>query len=200
MRRRKWAVSPLFLFVETVSVYRDIPEELRALIEPIVDEAGFELVDAQLARGGKPWTLKVTIDTPECDGRVPVDGCAAISRELGSQLDVAETIKADYRLEVSSPGLDRPLTREKDFASACGGEVQIETRQPISGRRRFRGVLLRFEAGCCCDRSGRKRGGDFLRGSVEGKDGLPVQPHRLRRTNRLRPGTKGLKEWQKDSV
>jgi ribosome maturation factor RimP len=133
------------LFVETVNVYRDIPEELRALIEPIVDEAGFELVDAQLARGGKPWTLKITIDTPDCDGRVPVDGCAAVSRELGSALDVADTITANYRLEVSSPGLNRPLTREKDFASACGREVQIETRQPISGRRRFRGVLVRFE-------------------------------------------------------
>jgi ribosome maturation factor RimP len=138
-------VSPLFLFVETVSVYRDIPEDLRALIEPIVDEAGFELVDAQLVRGGKPWTLRVTIDTPEGDGRVLVDSCAAVSRELGSQLDVADLIPAAYRLEVSSPGLDRPLTREKDFASACGKEVQVETRQPIAGRRRFRGVLVRFE-------------------------------------------------------
>jgi len=126
-------------------VYRDIPEELRALIEPIVDEAGFELMDAQLARGGRPWTLTVTIDTPEGDGRVPVDGCAAVSRELGSQLDVADAIQSNYRLEVSSPGLNRPLTREKDFAAACGSEVQIETRQPISGRRRFRGVLVRFE-------------------------------------------------------
>jgi ribosome maturation factor RimP len=133
------------LFVEAVSVYREIPEGLRALIEPVVDEAGFELVDVQLARGGKPWTLKITIDTPQGDGRVPVDSCAAVSRELGSQLDAADTIEAGYRLEVSSPGLDRPLTREKDFASACGREVQIETRQPISGRRRFRGVLLRFE-------------------------------------------------------
>jgi ribosome maturation factor RimP len=133
------------LFVEAVSVYREIPEELRALIEPVVDEAGFELVDVQLARGGKPWTLKIAIDTPECDGRVSVDSCATVSRELGSQLDVADAIEAGYRLEVSSPGLDRPLTREKDFASACGREVQIETRQPISGRRRFRGVLLRFE-------------------------------------------------------
>ncbi len=133
------------MFVEAVSVYRDIPEELRTLIEPVVDEAGFELVDVQLARGGKPWTLKITIDTPECDGRVSVDSCARVSRELGSQLDVADAIEAGYRLEVSSPGLDRPLTREKDFASACGSEVQIETRQPISGRRRFRGVLLRFE-------------------------------------------------------
>jgi ribosome maturation factor RimP len=145
--RRKWAVSPLFLFVETVNVYRDIPEELRTLIEPIVDDAGFELVDAHLARGGRPWTLKVIIDTPECDGRVSVDSCAAVSRELGSQLDVADPIKAGYRLEVSSPGLDRPLTREKDFASACGRQVQVETRQPLSGRRRFRGVLVRFEAG-----------------------------------------------------
>jgi ribosome maturation factor RimP len=133
------------LFVETVSVYRDIPEDLRALIEPIVNAAGFELVDAHLARGGRPWTLKVTIDTPEGDGRVPVDSCAAVSRELGSQLDVADPIKATYRLEVSSPGLDRPLTRQKDFTSACGKEVQIETRQPIAGRRRFRGQLLRFE-------------------------------------------------------
>jgi len=135
------------LFVETVSVYRDIPEDLRTLIEPIVDDAGFELVDAQLARGGKPWTLKVTIDTRACDGRVSVDSCAAVSRELSSQLDVADTIEAGYRLEVSSPGLDRPLTREKDFASACGREVQIETRQPLSGRRRFRGVLVGFKRG-----------------------------------------------------
>jgi ribosome maturation factor RimP len=133
------------LFVDAVNVYRDIPEELRALIEPVVDEAGFELLDVKLARGGKPWTLRITIDTRECDGRVPVDSCAAVSRELGSQLDVADAIEANYRLEVSSPGLDRPLTREKDFASACGREVQIETRQPISGRRRFRGVLIRFE-------------------------------------------------------
>jgi len=126
-------------------VYRDIPEELRALIEPIVNQAGFELVDAQLARGGKPWALKVTIDTPAGDGRVTVDSCASVSRELGSQLDVADTIQTAYRLEVSSPGLNRPLTREKDFASACGREVQIETRQPIAGRRRFRGILVRFE-------------------------------------------------------
>ena len=74
-----------------------------------------------------------------------VDRCGAFSRELVSGLDVADTITANYRLAVSSPGLNRPLTREKDFASAGGREVQIETRQPISGRRRFRGVLVRFE-------------------------------------------------------
>ena len=133
------------MFVDAQSVYRDIPEELRVLIEPVVAEAGFELVDAQLARGGRPWLLRVTIDTPQCDGRVSVDSCAAVSRELASQLDVADAIEANYRLEVSSPGLDRPLTRERDFASACDSEVRVETRRPIDGRKRFRGVLLRFE-------------------------------------------------------
>ena len=117
------------------------------MIEPIVADAGCELVDVLMARGRAPWMLRVTIDTRECDGRVPVERCAVISREIGSQLDVAGVIDASYRLEVSSPGLDRPLAREKDFRNACGREVQIETRQPLDGRRNFRGVLVRFDDG-----------------------------------------------------
>jgi ribosome maturation factor RimP len=131
--------------VEPAKVYWEIPEELRILIEPVVDDAGFELVDAMLVRGGKPWTLRVTIDTPEWDGRVSVDSCAAVSREIGSQLDVADSMKGNYRLEVSSPGFDRPLAREKDFTAARGCQVQIETKQPLAGRRKFRGVLVRYE-------------------------------------------------------
>ena len=96
-------------------MYREIPEELRILIEPIVESAGFELVDVMLTRGGRPWLLRVTIDTPDGDGLVPVDSCAKISRQLGSELDAADSVDASYRLEVSSPGLDRPLAREKDF-------------------------------------------------------------------------------------
>ena len=126
-------------------MYWDNPEALRILTEPVVDDSGFQLVDVLLVRGGKPWTLRVTIDTPECDGRVSVDSCAAVSREIGSQLDVADSINGNYRLEVSSPGLDRPLAREKDFTAARGCQVQIETKQPIAGRRRFRGVLVRYE-------------------------------------------------------
>ena len=126
-------------------MYRDIPKELRSLIEPIVVDAGCELVDVLMARGRAPWMLRVTIDTPECDGNVPVQRCAVISREIGSQLDVADVIDASYRLEVTSPGFDRPLSREKDFLNARGREVQIETRQPLDGRRNFRGVLIRFD-------------------------------------------------------
>ncbi len=126
-------------------MYRDIPEELRILIEPVVVDAGLELVDVMLARSGRPWSLRVTVDTPVGDGRVPVDHCARVAREIGTQLDVADAIESNYRLEVSSPGLDRVLAREKDFVNACGSEVQIETRNPVSGRRRFRGVLVSFE-------------------------------------------------------
>jgi ribosome maturation factor RimP len=128
-------------------VYRDIPKELRGLIEPVVADAGCELVDVFLGRGHVPWSVRVTVDTPEWDGRVHVDRCAVISREIGSQLDVAEAIEVPYRLEVSSPGLDRPLSREKDFENACGCEIRIETKQPLNGRRKFSGALLRFEAG-----------------------------------------------------
>ncbi len=128
-------------------MYRDIPKELQALVEPVVDDHGFELVDATVTRGRGPWLVRVTIDTPACDGRVDVDRCAEVSREIDSQLTASEAIPAVYRLEVSSPGLDRVLAREKDFAAACGSEVRIETRRQLDGRRRFRGRLLGFAGG-----------------------------------------------------
>ncbi len=128
-------------------MYRDIPEEMRQLIEPLVEQSGHELVDVTFTRGPRPWQLRVTIDTQEGDGRVPVDLCARVSRELESHLDAADAIPGSYRLEVSSPGFDRPLAREKDFRAACGEEVKIETRLPLEGRRRFRGRLVGFESG-----------------------------------------------------
>jgi ribosome maturation factor RimP len=135
------------LFVDAAKVYRDIPEELRALIEPVVESAGLELVDVLITRGRRPWLLRVTIDTPEGNGRVPVDRCAEVSREVETNLDSADAVPAEYRLEVSSPGLDRLLAREKDFTAARGSEVWIETRRPLDGRGRFRGQLITFEEG-----------------------------------------------------
>jgi ribosome maturation factor RimP len=125
-------------------MYRDIPEELRNLVEPVVEDAGFELVDLTLQRGRPPWSLRVTVDTHEGDGRVPVDRCAQVSREIGTQLDATDAIPSAYRLEVSSPGLDRVLARQKDFAAAQGSDVALETRTPLDGRRRFRGRLVDF--------------------------------------------------------
>jgi len=128
-------------------VYRDIPEDLKILIEPIVEDAGFELVDIVQKHGRQPWLLRAVIDTKVGDGRVPVERCAEVSREIETHLDATDAIAAPYRLEVSSPGLDRPLAREKDFSAACGSEVRIETHQPVNGRRRFRGRLAAFDGG-----------------------------------------------------
>jgi ribosome maturation factor RimP len=128
-------------------MYRDIPEELRALVEPVVEDHGYELVDADSARGPGGVRVRIVIDTPAGDGRVSIDRCAEVSREIGTCLDAAGAVPTPYTLEVSSPGLDRVLGREKDFAAACGAEVKLEARQPIDGRRRFRGVLEAFEGG-----------------------------------------------------
>jgi ribosome maturation factor RimP len=126
-------------------VYCDIPPELRALIEPIVEDHGYELVDVEVRRGRPPWLVRITIDTRQGDGRVPIDRCADISREVGTQLDAEDAIERTYRLEVSSPGLNRVLARERDFAASCGCEVSLETRRPLAGRRRFRGRLESFD-------------------------------------------------------
>ena len=122
-------------------LYRDIPEEMRALIEPIVADHGLELVDIERKAGRAPWRLRVVVDTQEGDGRVPVDRCADVSREIGASLDAADAVPVRYHLEVSSPGFDRILAREKDFRRVVGSEVQLETRAPVEGRRRFRGRL-----------------------------------------------------------
>ena len=129
------------------ALYGDIPEELRELIEPIVAEHGLELVDVERLGGQGSQVLRIYIDTPDGDGLVPVDGCVAVSREVETSLDATEAVSGRYRLEVSSPGLDRHLGREKDFSAVVGREVKLETRQPLDGRRRFRGRLLAFDGG-----------------------------------------------------
>ena len=128
-------------------VYRDIPEEMRSLVEPVIADHGYELMNVEAVQGGGPTLLRVTIDSQNGDGRIPVDKLALISREIESGLDAADLVGERYRLEVSSPGLDRMLAREKDFLAARGSEVRIRTRRPLEGRRKFRGELLEFADG-----------------------------------------------------
>lgn len=128
-------------------MYRDIPPRLRELLEPVVAGHGLELVDAEVLTGPGGPLVRVVVDTPAGDGRVAVERCADVSRELGTGLEAEDLFPRGCRLEVASPGLDRVLAREKDFAAACGAEVKIETRRPLDGRRHFRGQLVAFADG-----------------------------------------------------
>jgi len=127
------------------AMYRDIPDKLLRVVEPVVRAHGLELVDAALGRGPTRSLLRVVVDTPRGDGRVLVDECAAVSRELGHGLDVSQLIEGAYTLEVTSPGIDRTLAREIDFERAVGRKVALETRAPIDGRKRFKGDLVAFD-------------------------------------------------------
>ena len=128
-------------------MYADIPEKMRGLIEPVVEDQGYELMNVETVHGRQSVLLRITIDSHSGDGRVPVDDLAAVSREIETNLDAADAVEGVYRLEVSSPGLDRMLAREKDFAAACGCQVNIKTRRPLDGRRRFKGGLVDFRDG-----------------------------------------------------
>lgn len=130
---------------QTTAMYKDIPADLRRVVEPVVQAHGLELVDAGMGRGPTRSLVRIVVDTPSGDGRVRVDECAAISREIGHGLDVSDLLPAAYTLEVCSPGVDRTLGREVDFQRVVGRRVAIETRAPIDGRRRFRGELVAFD-------------------------------------------------------
>ena len=121
----------------------DASRQVAELIEPTLGDMGFELVRVLLHGGQRP-TLQVMAERAD---RTPmtVEHCAEISRAVSAILDVADPIATTYRLEVTSPGLDRPLTRRADFERFRGLEARVETEQPIDGRRRFRGRLLGLE-------------------------------------------------------
>jgi len=107
-------------------------------LTPVIEAAGFRLARLRLM-GGKRKTLQVMAERP--DGSMTVEDCADLSRALGEFLDREEVVEGDFLLEVSSPGIDRPLTRLADFARWAGHEAKLELAVPIEGRKRFRGLL-----------------------------------------------------------
>ena len=113
-------------------------KKLAELLNPILEDLGFEMVRVRLSNGN-PSTLQIMAD--RLDGQIGVDELAEINTSVGTILDVEDPIQENYTLEISSPGIDRPLTRIKDFDSFQGFEAKIETTELIDGRRRFRGVL-----------------------------------------------------------
>jgi ribosome maturation factor RimP len=115
-----------------------IDRRMAEIITPVIEDMGFELVRVRLM-SGKQTTLQIMADRP--DGGIEVDELALVSQAVSAVLDVEDPIVDEYTLEVSSPGIDRPLTRLKDFDMFEGYEAKIETGDLIDGRRRFKGAL-----------------------------------------------------------
>lgn len=115
-------------------------ETLLKLLEPAIEAVGYELVELEFP----PHLLRIYIDR---EGGVTVDDCEKVSRQVSSVLDVEDPIPGAYTLEVSSPGLDRPLRKEADFVRFSGEQAKLELTLPLDGRRRFGGTLKGCEAG-----------------------------------------------------
>ncbi|WP_309664422.1 ribosome maturation factor RimP [Tabrizicola sp.] len=119
-----------------------IDRRLADIIGPVIEGMGFELVRVRLM-GGRTRILQIMADRP--DGGIGVDECGEISTAVSAVLDVEDPVEENYVLEVSSPGIDRPLTRLKDFEAWKGWEARMETTELIDGRRRFKGTLAGAE-------------------------------------------------------
>lgn len=114
-------------------------QRIERMIEPALTEMGFALVRVRLSGGARP-TLQIMAERSD-GGGMTVDDCAAISHTVSAILDVEDPVSGPYTLEVSSPGIDRPLVRRRDFERFAGFEAKIEMQHAVDGRRRFRGRL-----------------------------------------------------------
>ncbi|MFN0219401.1 MAG: ribosome maturation factor RimP [Hyphomicrobium sp.] len=127
-------------FLRETGLAADVAE----VVEPVLADIGFRLVRVMLT-GAADRVLQIMAERP--DGTITIDDCEEISKALSPVLDVADPITGKYRLEISSPGIDRPLVRPSDFDDWSGHEVKLELKQPVDGRKRFKGVLEGYEAG-----------------------------------------------------
>ncbi|MFN4281824.1 MAG: ribosome maturation factor RimP [Alphaproteobacteria bacterium] len=121
----------------------DIAERIAGMIEPVLTDMGYALVRVQLS-GASRLTLQIMAERVDGEN-MTVDDCADISRAVSALLDVEDPIDAAYSLEVSSPGIDRPLVKAADYERWAGFEARIETALPVDGRKRFRGRILGLE-------------------------------------------------------
>lgn len=114
-------------------------EELARLVEPTIERMGYELTDLEMKIGGRDGAVRLFIDRP---GGVGLADCETVSRQVSALLDVEDPVPGHYVLEVSSPGLDRKLTKPAHFRRFIGDDVRVRMRFPVAGRRKFRGKLL----------------------------------------------------------
>ncbi len=118
--------------------------EIATIVEPVIEDQGFRLVRVMIT-GGADRVVQIMAERP--DGSITIDECETLSKAMSPVLDVADPVSGNYRLEVSSPGIDRPLVRPSDFEDWAGHEAKIELKDAIDGRKRFKGILEGFEDG-----------------------------------------------------
>jgi ribosome maturation factor RimP len=118
---------------------KEVVDRVRAIIHPIVLNEGMELLEIEYRRESSGWVLRLILDK---EGGVTLDDCTRVSQEAGRSLDVEDVVQTPYTLEVSSPGLTRPLKTEKDFEKYRGHLIKLRTVDPIMDRRQFKGKLL----------------------------------------------------------
>ncbi|MBS3970972.1 MAG: ribosome maturation factor RimP [Clostridia bacterium] len=123
---------------------QNVANKVEDLIMPVIQGNNFDLVDVQYVKEGKEWYLRVFIDKPE---GITLDDCELISREVGQLLDESEPIKTSYILEISSPGIERPLKKEKDYLRFLGSKIMVKTFDAINGQKIFVGQLKEFKEG-----------------------------------------------------
>ena len=133
------------MFYEGVGMVASRTEQnLHELLEPFVEEQGYELTNIEYKKEGIDWFLRLFIDG---ENGVGLEDCQKVSRAVGDKLDMEDPIPHSYTLEVSSPGVERPLKKERDFHRFEGELVQIRTFSPVSGQKNFRGKLEGFKDG-----------------------------------------------------
>lgn len=125
-----------------MSVREQYEKKAEALAEPIVERFGFELVDVEYVKEAGSWYLRLYIDK---EGGITIDDCEMVSRAFSEELDREDFIESAYIMEVSSPGLGRPLKKEKDFRRSMGKEVEIRTYKPIEKKKEFYGILSGYD-------------------------------------------------------
>ena len=138
--------SPLLLFAQkrrqgNLAGKAEIEQKTEELVTPIIDENHFELVDVEYVKEGANWYLRIYADK---EGGISIDDCVLISRALEVKLDADDFIKDAYILEVSSPGLGRPLKKEKDFQRSIGQSVDIKLYKAIDKQKEFTGILKEY--------------------------------------------------------
>ena len=119
----------------------DVKEKIRQLSEPVVASEGMELIHVECIKMHSRWIIRLFMDK---EGGIALDDCANISNQLGDIFDIRDVIKGAYTLEVSSPGLDRPISRDQDFVKYRNFRVNIKTSEKIEGIKNFHGILLDY--------------------------------------------------------